>query len=113
MAELRLNHKLAFHIPHVAFDGNGFSDVPFWRFENMLIDGLEKVGIDAYHIITAEGGYKGRKYAQDIFTVFCDYDHQKPIIDTYKNLCNSMKCEMKQEQYAYEHDGVLVVFETE
>ena len=111
MNEIRYNHKLSFHIPHVAWVGNGYQQVPFVLFGGLLANKLEKIGIDGYHIIVADGGYKGRKFSQDIFTVFCDYDHQKAIIDAYKQVCSAMKAEMKQEQYAYEHDGVLVVFE--
>lgn len=118
MAELRLNHKLTFHIPLCAYDeaqsiGYKYSPVPFIEFEGELINELESIGIDCYNIVSSVGGYKGRKYDQDLFTVFCDYDHQKAIIDAYKSVCRKMKNEMKQEQYAYEHDGVLIVFEVE
>ena len=50
---------------------------------------------------------------QGIIHITLKYQAKKAIIDVYKSVCRKMKNKMKQEQYAYEHDGVLVVFEVE
>ena len=91
------NHRLAFHIPHVAYINGDFYPIPYAEFEEAFGDALVDLGVEGWHIIEATGVYKGRRYKQDILVVFCNYDEQK-------------SSDMMQEQFAYEHDGVLVTF---
>ena len=56
-----MNHKLTFHIPHVAFENNQYTNIPYEDFENAFGEKLMEIGIEGYHIISAIGFYKGRK----------------------------------------------------
>lgn len=104
------NHRLAFHIPHVACINGDFYPIPYAEFEEAFGDALVDLGVDGWHIVEATGVYKGRRYKQDILVVFCNYDEQKSILDAFKSICSVWSSDMMQEQFAYEHDGVLVTF---
>ena len=104
-----MNHKLTFHIPHVAFENNQYTTIPYEDFEITFGEKLKEIGIEGYHIISAIGFYKGRKYSQDLLSIFCTFEQQKYVIEAFKTLIVNYHQEMNQEAYAYEHDGVLSV----
>lgn len=104
-----MNHKLTFHIPHVAFENNQYTNIPYEDFEITFGEKLTAIGIEGYNIISATGFYKGRKYPQDLLSVFCTFEQQKDVISAFKNTLTNYHHKMKQEAYAYEHDGVLSI----
>ena len=104
-----MNHKLTFHIPHIAFENNQYTNIPYEDFENAFGEKLMEIGIEGYHIISAIGFYKGRKYPQDLLSVFCTFEQQKVVISAFKNTLTNYHHKMKQEAYAYEYDGVLSI----
>lgn len=104
-----MNHKLTFHIPHVAFENNQYTSIPYEDFEISFGEKLTEIGIEGYHIIFATGFYRGRKYPQDLLSVFCTFEQQKEVVTAFKNTVENHHNKMKQEVYAYEHDGVLSI----
>lgn len=104
-----MNHKLTFHIPHFAFESNQYTTIPYEDFENAFGENLTEIGIEGYHIISSIGVYKGRKYPQDLLSVYCTFEQQKDVISAFKNTLMNYRHKMKQEAYAYEHDGVFSI----
>lgn len=106
---MKLNHKLSFHIPHVAYVNEGFVPIPLQKFEENLGNKFLSINIAGWHVISTTGYYKGREYPQDILTVFCSYEQQTSVIESFKATIAEMHEVMNQEAYAYEHDGVLII----
>lgn len=109
--ETSFDHKLSFHIPHVAFIDGRFIDVPYDEFEDAFGMKLVEAGIDAWHITASVGIYKGRKYEQDILSVFCEADDKANVINAFIATIKAHHIMMRQEAYAYEHNGRLQLIE--
>ena len=106
-----MNQKFSFHIPKVAYVNEEYIPIHYEKFEDALGMKLKEMGIIAWHTLSSTGFYKDRCYPQDIMVIYCDESEAVAISDIYKNVCKEMTEAMKQEQFAYEFNDELIIFE--
>ena len=106
-----MNQKFSFHIPKVAYVNEEYIPIHYEKFEDSLGKKLKEIGITAWYIISSSGFYQGRCYPQNIMVVYCDETKVVLVSEIYKKVCQDMAGVMKQEQFAYEFNDELMIFE--
>lgn len=100
--------KLTLHVPCVTRD-NGLIKVDYKSFKKRLLEELEAAGVTSFYTQAATGYYKGAEYDEVLWTVFCDPERKDTIIDVFCRTFRESNSFLRQEAFAYECDGKLVV----
>ena len=100
-------NKLVLHIPHYAWENEQLIKINYEHFKQKLYNDLMQAGVDSWYTTAAKGFYKGRGYDEELLTVFCD-ENVLTIVDIFVQSYIDAKY-MRQEAFAYECNGVLIV----
>jgi hypothetical protein len=102
--------KLVFHIPHYAWENESLVEVDYKSFKKNFCGRLLDEGFTSWCTTSARGYYKGREAEEELLTLFCN-DNAEAAISAFKTAVSESKSILRQEEYAYEHNGVLYVGE--
>lgn len=102
------NAKLTFHIPCAAWS-NGLIEINYKAFKQYLLEGLAAIGLTSLYSVQAKGYYKGREYDEILLTVFCKEQDCDAAAEVFRQTFRVHNDLMRQEAFAYECNGVLVV----
>lgn len=107
---MEYNTKLTLHAPCVAWEHN-FVKIDCGTFKQYLISGLEAVGVTGFYTQSVTGHYKGREYDEVLWTVFCKEENKDKIIGIFRQAFYAYNEFLKQESFAYECNGTMIIEE--
>ena len=101
-------HKLVFHIPQKTWIEGELLDIyGLEKAEEKLFAMLYEGGVTSFYLTEATGYYNGRHYPETLLTVFGD---TLSVSKVFEHWCEAHQSILRQEAYAYELDGKLIVF---
>lgn len=109
----RYPNKFVFHIPCYAWENGKLEPVNYGLFQMRFGEQLEKIGIDSWYTIRAEGQYHGRNYEEVLMCVFCSDALKDGAEMCFRSVCKEYGHLLRQEAFAYEKCGELFVFDAE
>lgn len=101
--------KLVLHIPHYAWENEQLVEIDHARFKEYLYEQLTGMGLISWYSTDARGYYKGREFAEELLTIFCDESVKDEVTEVFCRTYFALREVMRQEAFAYECDGVLYV----
>lgn len=104
--------KLTLHIPHFAWEDGVLVEIDHYGFCEALAARLNAAGITDWYEIYASGRYKGRRYDQELWTLFfCEQELYDTAVDLFEKIFREWNDVMQQESFAYEQNGTLFVID--
>lgn len=108
---MTLNTKIVLHIPLVAWKDHAITPIDYAAFKHLLLVALEDAGASSLYTVQATGYYKGREYAETLWTIFCEETDRDRIVEAFRRTFREHNDIMQQEAFAYECNGTLHVEE--
>lgn len=107
--EKSYNTKLVLHIPRFAWENDRLVDIDYPQLKKRVFGRLITLGITGWYTTDSVGYYKGRGYDQELLTVFCAESEADAVIGAFREAFFETRDTMRQEAFAYERDGALIV----
>lgn len=104
-------NRIAFHIPHYAWVEDKLVSIDYETFKKAVLEFLTEHKVNGAYSFPATGYYKGRKYDEEILTVYTDTSVMAEVTSSYGNLCDQFKAEMMQEAFAVEVNGQMLIYD--
>lgn len=101
--------KLVLHIPHFMWENGVLVEIDHGGFCEALCQRLNGEGVTDWYETWAHGRYKGRRYAQELWTVFCWAAEAEKILQAFRETFRAWNGALQQAAMAYERDGALIV----
>lgn len=101
--------KIVLHIPHFAFSDGGLVEIDCYGFCKALCERMNGNGITDWYETNAFGRYKGRRYDQELWTLFVRPDQKDVVLESFREMFSEWNDVLQQEAFAYELNGVLHV----
>ena len=99
--------KFIIHIPCKKYVNGNLLDNGYDKCIDVMANKLADIGVHGWYLLDAQGYYKGRIYGEKLMVVFHSGDE---VAEVFKQTCNELDKELRQEAYAYEKDNELIVF---
>lgn len=103
------NTKLVLHIPHFMWERGLLVETNYAGFCEALCQRLNDEGVTDWYETMAKGRYKGRRYDQELWTVFCSAEDADRILCVFRETFKAWNDILQQAAMAYERSGVLHV----
>lgn len=108
MERMIFKDKIVFHIPQKTWiEGEMLDIYGLEEAEEKLFAMLCDGGVTSFYLTEATGYYNGRHYPETLLTVFGNTHYASKA---FEHWCEAYQSILRQETYAYELDGKLVVF---
>lgn len=101
--------KLVLHIPHFMWENGVLVKIGYAGFCEALAERLNAEGVTDWYETMAKGRYKGRRYDQELWTVFCRNENAERILEVFRETFKAWNGVLRQAAMAYEHNGTLHV----
>lgn len=100
--------KIVLHIPHFAFVDGGLVEIEHEDFCKAMSIFLNACGVTDWYETIAYGRYKGRRYEQELWTLFTKEEKKEDVLTAFRATMKMFDW-LHQESIGYECNGTLYV----